>query len=497
MQRSIFSLSLLLGLNSYLPVSAQTRSSLTEIETPDVQEETIKSDGPTLKLALGRVFNTRNDTILEPYMIGTNATSTRRLIHQTLSLIEPQQQGAWGVVTRLGYVGLDYYLEYLVSVSAHELGHYGEMQVVGLREPRLDIGSLWLLGFGGAGYQDSPMPVRLSSRGGGIRALQQDTGFAGTSQEKMAISGRGDVLEILLSREILKEVRKRNERIQYLEAFSYFWNHGKPLKLVGTYRTYGSIDILNAGAESDLAAYNRYSLFHRLFPYPLEDSRWGEYPQSEDVSGVVDELPADIQRPAWPGGEVALYNYFLMRDYLEGRKSNKDPHQIGIRVFNVIDPYTLTSLYVAGRYLINGKKDEEVLPRWVPQFNGYLAVPGPQYGLAWYIPTVGEALLNIEMRLGISPELAGAVEIKLEDLAIPHTKLWCSVGGEFIFQNDGTPVKDHVVGGTVSTELTAPIWKKLRAGFYHLYQSEGVWSPYKSGLRSNQVLGVTFSTGLF
>lgn len=459
-------------------------------------EQKVQDSEPVdVKLAAGESLDPKGGTtVLDPYMIVTNASSARRVIHRGLSLIEPEQGGLLGFLARAGYVGLDYYLEYLSSVTAHELGHYGELRRVGARNARLDLSRIWYFGFGGALYSDAATPVSLRSTDGGMQLLQQNPGFVGTSQEKMAIAGRGDAMEVLIATEILKEAVKKGGKLRPLEAVSYVWSHNSVVNLTRllTSGNYGSIDIAHAGADADVVAYNQYSLFHSLFPYPLEDPRWRHYPRPEGIDKTLANAPPTIQRPSWAGGDVALHNYFLMRDYGEGRRERRDPHQIGVMVFNVVDPYTLASFYAAGRYLALGDRNQQLPPRWVPQFNGYFGVPGPQYEAAWHLPT-RRGLVSTALRLGVSPELASAIGVGIDDVRIPRTRLFCSVSGELIYQRDGTPVDESTVGGTLTTEVTVPLGNVLRLGIYHLYQSPGVWSPSRFGLRENHTVGVTGS----
>lgn len=471
------------------PVQAQPTSQPVK-SLPTSEEQNNTTD--ILKLALGK--SSRIDTVLEPFMIVSNAASLRRVLHNSLFVIQPEQEGISGSILRLGHFGLDYYLEYLFSVSAHELGHYGELVANAVRNPNIDLNGLWLLNYGGASYRDAQTPVQLSTSPNGLRILEQDSNFVGTSQEKMAIAGRGEAIELLLAREMLKEVAKRDRNIQALEASSYFWNHSKILKGISllTSGRYGSTDMYSAEGDTDTVAYNRYSLIHKLFPYSLSDSQWKNYPHNKSIDEFIANLPADIQRPSSSEGEVMLYNYFLLKDNLENKRKFKDPHQIGVRLFSFLDPYSLTSMYAVSKYLLTADKNQRLPPAWMPQFNGYLGVPGPQYGLAWFIPSA-KGLLNPELRLGFSPEFASAVGMGLDDLKIPRTRLSCNLGVEFIYQRDGTPIDDSTIGGTLTTELKIPITNKLGIGVYHLYQSDGIWSPYRFGLRENHTIGITLN----
>jgi hypothetical protein len=67
---------------------------------------------------------------------------------------------------------------------------------------------------------------------------------------------------------------------------------------------------------------------------------------------------------------------------------------------------------------------------------------------------------------------------------------------ELIFQKDGTPIDDSTRGGTVTAEIMAPVGNNSSIGGYYLYQSEGIWSPYRFGLHENHTVGITFSLNL-
>lgn len=242
-------------------------------------------------------FSAESSPSLEPLMLTRDAHTLLSVLHSALNKVEPQT--SWGRALQLG-VGV--YGQEMITLLAHEFGHYSEAKVDGRHNVQLHLERLLIF----QSYESHDIEP-------GNEKLKEELG----------ITGRGMAINQLLAQEIIT-FSMRRRTITPFDALSYVLNHSFPSAYTRDLAIYNNIvdEIYTDDNTADRIKRQSIAvgIFNAVDPYALT-SFWGvgryvisARPSQQlppfwvpQLNGYVG-IPGPLYEACWYAGEKTMYS---------------------------------------------------------------------------------------------------------------------------------------------------------------------------------------------